>query len=144
MNVYFAGQATGFILPVNVGLTFWQADIAATPSLEGGPVYERSMSTNSTPWHGNALLQLRVTATVEREVPLMFLKWMSESFTFDPCNINQKYILLLTCMQRPKPVGSRILLHFGFNWNWVMLARGLNAFNKWYLKQLVMWQYTNC
>lgn len=51
------------------------------------PVNLRSTSWRVTDSQGNPLLHLRVTATGVFDVPVMFLKWMSDIFTLDdPCD----------------------------------------------------------
>jgi hypothetical protein len=64
-------QAGGFWWPPMMGLTLTHRDVAEPRSI---PLYLRSMSRSSTFWHGSALLQIIWTASLVREVPLMFLK----------------------------------------------------------------------
>jgi hypothetical protein len=64
-------QAGGLWWPPMRGLLTLTHREVAGPSF---PLYLRSMSRSSTFLHGSALLQMISTASLVREVPLMFLK----------------------------------------------------------------------
>ena len=77
------GQGAGFCFPVNVNFAFAHSSFSSSLSV---PLYTKSMLAIST-LQGHFLLHTTLTAAFEVEVPVMFLKWMSLSRTFDGCSI---------------------------------------------------------